>query len=154
MYFRTFVFRRSDIEDLVQEVAAKAWEQLATYDAFRPFEPWLLAIAKFELLSYLRDHKRSRLVFNETLVAKLSDTLEDMQSNRELPALDALEQCLSRVPGDDRELLRQRFELDKTGQAIAESLQLSGATVSRRFQRIYSQLLLCVRQAMREGASQ
>ncbi|MFK7789501.1 MAG: sigma-70 family RNA polymerase sigma factor [Phycisphaeraceae bacterium] len=154
MYFRTFVFRRSDIEDLTQEAAAKAWEQLGTYDPTRPFEPWLLTIAKFELLSYLRDHKRSRLVFSEALVDQLSDTLAEMQGKQELPALDALEQCLSRVPNDDRELLRQRFELDKTGQAIAEALQLSGATVSRRLQRIYSQLLLCVRQAMREGASQ
>lgn len=153
MYFRTFVFRRSDVEDLTQEAAAKAWERLATYDPARPFEPWLLTIAKYELLSYLRDHKRSRLVFNEALVDQLSETLEDMHEKAELPALDALERCLSRVPSDDRELLRQRFELDKTGQAIAEALQLSGATVSRRLRRIYSQLLLCVRHAMREGVS-
>ena len=154
MYFRTFVFRRSDVEDLTQEAAAKAWEQLATYDPSRPFEPWLLTIAKYELLSYLRDHKRSRLVFSDAIVDQLSDTLHDMQGKQELPGLDALDQCLARVPSDDRELLRQRFELDKTGQAIAEALDVSGATVSRRLQRIYSQLMLCVRRAMREGASQ
>lgn len=152
LYFRTFVFRQTDVDDLTQETAAKAWEQLASYDATRPFEPWVLAIAKFELLSYLRDHKRSRVVFSEPMVGQLAETLTDMQANRQLPELDALERCLSRVPSDDRELLRQRFELNKTGSAIAQALSLSNATVSRRLQRIYSQLLLCVRRGMREGA--
>lgn len=150
LYFRTFVFRKSDVDDLTQETAAKAWEQLHTYDSSRPFEPWLLTIAKYELLSYLRDRKRSKLVFDEAIVDQLSDTLSEMQAKQELPELDALERCLGRVPSDDRELLRQRFELNKTGSAIALALQLSSATVSRRLQRIYSQLLLCVRRAMRE----
>ena len=153
LYFRTFVFRKADVDDLTQETAAKAWEQLATYDADRPFEPWLLAIARYELLSYLRDHKRSRLVFDEAIVDQLANTLEDMQGKNELHELDALERCLSRVPSDDRELLRQRFELNKTGQAIARALHLSSATVSRRLQRVYSQLLLCIRSATREGAA-
>ena len=153
LYFRTFVFRKSDVDDLTQETAAKAWEQLHTYDADRLFEPWLLAIAKYELLSYLRDKKRSKLVFDVAIVDQLCGTLVDMQSKHELPELDALERCLSRVPSDDRELLRQRFELDKTGSAIAKALQLSSATVSRRLQRIYSQLLLCIRRVDREGAA-
>ena len=153
LYFRTFVFRKSDVEDLTQETAAKAWEQLHTYDADRPFEPWLLAIAKYELLSYLRDKKRSRLVFDEAIVDQLCGTLVDMQASNELPELDALERCLARVPSDDRELLRQRFELNLTGIAIAKALQLSSATVSRRLQRIYSQLLLCIRRIDREGGS-
>ncbi|MEM6257718.1 MAG: sigma-70 family RNA polymerase sigma factor [Planctomycetota bacterium] len=153
LYFRTFVFRKADVDDLTQETAAKAWEQLSDYDANRPFEPWLLAIAKYELLSYLRNHKRSKLVFDAAIVDQLSNTLEDMQAKQELPELDALERCLARVPGEDRELLRQRFELNKTGNAIAESLELSSATVSRRLQRIYAQLLICVRRVTREGAS-
>lgn len=153
LYFRTIVFSKSDVDDLTQETAAKAWEQLHTYDASRPFAPWLMAIAKFELMSYLRNHKRSRIVFDESIVEQLSDTLADMQAKQELPELDALERCLSRVPSDDRELLRQRFELDKTGSAIAEALQLSNATISRRFQRIYGQLLLCIRHVSREGGT-
>lgn len=153
LYFRTFVFRKSDVDDLTQEAAAKAWEQLDTYDAARPFEPWLMTIARFELLSYLRDHKRSRLVFDDAVVDQLTQTLTQMQAEQALPELDALEQCLSRVPSDDRELLRQRFELNKTGSAIAEALKLSNATVSRRLQRVYGQLLLCIRRVKREEAS-
>jgi len=151
LYFRTFVFRKADVDDLTQEAAAKAWEQLADYDPARPFEPWLMAIARYELLSYLRDHKRSKLVFDEDTINRLSDTLVDMQDR--LPELDALERCLARVPSEDRELLRQRFELNKTGSAIAKALKLSNATITRRFQRVYAQLLLCIRSATREGAS-
>lgn len=154
LYFRAFVFRKADVDDLTQETAAKAWEQLHSYDSARPFGPWLLAIAKYELLSYLRDHKRSKLVFDESIIEQLSGTLTQMQANRDLPELDALERCLSRVPSDDRELLRQRFEMNKTGSAIAQAMQLSSATVSRRLQRIYSQLMICVRRVTREGAAQ
>ena len=153
LYFRTFVFRKADVDDLTQETAAKAWEQLSTYDAARPFEPWLMTIARYELLSYLRDHKRSRLVFDESVVQQLTETLTQMKAEHALPELEALERCLTRVPSDDRELLRQRFELNKTGSAIAEAMSLSNATVSRRLQRIYGQLLLCIRRVNREGAA-
>lgn len=152
LFIRSFVFKRSDVDDLVQEVAAKAWEQLPSYDTARPFDSWLFAIAKYEVLSYIRDRKRDRLVFGEAVVEKLAGTLDEMSQAQQLPQLEALELCLSRVPSDDRELLRQRFELNKSGQAIAKTLHISGATVSRRLQRVYGQLLLCVRGQLRDEA--
>jgi len=154
LYVRAMLFKRSDVDDLVQEVAAKAWEQLADYDPARPFDHWLLAIAKYEVLSYIRDKKRSKIVFNsEAVIDQLSTTFQSMSDKQQIPSLEALERCLARVPSDDRELLRQRFEQNKTGQAIAQVLNISGATVSRRLQRVYSQLLLCVRGFLREEAS-
>jgi RNA polymerase sigma-70 factor (ECF subfamily) len=150
LYIRSLVFAQSDVDDLVQDVAAKAWERLDTYDPQRPFEAWLITLARYEVLSYFKARKRDRLVLDEHVAERVADTMQSMTDRNELFTLDALERCLARVRPDDRELLRQRFDLNKTGEAIAAALKVSGATVSRRLARIYAGLLVCVKSAMRQ----
>src|SRR3979490_3243011 len=47
-YRRSFL-ERADVEDLVQEVLLSVHAVRATYDATRPFIPWLLAITRNRL---------------------------------------------------------------------------------------------------------
>lgn len=150
LYVRSLVFNKSDVDDLVQDVAAKAFERLGTYDPARPFEAWLITLARYEVLSYFKSRKRDRLVFDECVAEKVADTMQTMSDRNELFTLEVLERCLTRVRPDDRELLRQRFDLNKTGEAIAEALKVSGATVSRRLSKLYSVLLVCVKSTLRQ----
>ena len=41
-----FVPTREDAEDVVQDAFARAWRQLARYDATRPFAPWFFTILR------------------------------------------------------------------------------------------------------------
>lgn len=150
LYIRSLVFSKADVDDLVQDVAAKAWERLDTYDPGRPFEAWIVTLAKYEVLSYFKSRQRDRLVFDENVAEKVADAVQAMSNRNELFALDLLDRCLARVRSEDRELLRRRFELNQTGEAIAIALKVSGATISRRLAGLYSQLLVCVRSAMRQ----
>ena len=49
------------IEDLVQDVLLAVHQKRATYDASRPFLPWLAAIARYRWLDHLRKVYRREL---------------------------------------------------------------------------------------------
>jgi RNA polymerase sigma-70 factor (ECF subfamily) len=49
------------IEDLVQDVLLAVHQKRATYDATRPFLPWLAAIARYRWLDHLRKVYRREL---------------------------------------------------------------------------------------------
>src|SRR5262249_21131355 len=49
---------REDVEDVVQDILLTVHSVRATYDARRPFKPWLLAIARRRTVDWLRRHGR------------------------------------------------------------------------------------------------
>lgn len=68
-----------DLEDLVQEVLLAVHKVRATYDAARPFLPWLFAIAHNRSVDLLR--RRARLSKNEVTVAEYPETFDDAATN-------------------------------------------------------------------------
>lgn len=57
-YGRRFLSDRAPIEDVVQEVFIKTYENIQSYDATRPFSPWIYRIAHNQFVSALRAHSR------------------------------------------------------------------------------------------------
>jgi RNA polymerase sigma-70 factor (ECF subfamily) len=47
-------------EDIVQETLIAVYTKRATYDSRRPFEPWLMSIARYKLIDSLRGWGRRR----------------------------------------------------------------------------------------------
>ena len=54
-----------DLDDLFQETSLKLWEIFDEYDASRPFLPWALRIAYFQVLRFRKKRSRDRLVFSD-----------------------------------------------------------------------------------------
>jgi RNA polymerase sigma-70 factor (ECF subfamily) len=62
-HLRAFLRRRlsswpDEVEDLVQESLLAIHNQRATYDAGAPLTAWMVAIAKYKLIDWLRRHAR------------------------------------------------------------------------------------------------
>src|SRR5262245_39823942 len=70
-----------DAEDVLQEVAVSVAKNYSSYDAARPFVAWALGIARNHMLMYFRRYHRSRLVFNEQLMASVGQHLESMSES-------------------------------------------------------------------------
>ena len=60
-YGRKFLSETAPIEDVVQEVFIKAYQNIQSYDAARPFSPWIYRIAHNLFVNALRS--KSRLPF-------------------------------------------------------------------------------------------
>jgi RNA polymerase sigma-70 factor, ECF subfamily len=65
---RRYARRESEVEDIVQEIWAKAFQKLGGFRAEAPFEHWLMRLAVRTCYDFLRGHQRNR----ETSFTELS----------------------------------------------------------------------------------
>ena len=97
-----FLRRRApagDIEDVYQEVLLAVHRARHTYDARRPFEPWLFAIARFVAVSYFRRQARVR---REVPVA----TVPEQAIGDEGPSRRQIAEALRGLSPTEREAIR------------------------------------------------
>lgn len=57
---RRYARRESEVEDIVQEVWAKAYQKLESFRGEAPFEHWLMRMAVRTCYDFLRGHQRNR----------------------------------------------------------------------------------------------
>ncbi len=67
-YVFTLVPHPADAEDVLQEAAARLWENLAKYDPQRPFIPWAIRFAYLEILKWRQRQTRDRLIFSDEML--------------------------------------------------------------------------------------
>ncbi|MBM83093.1 MAG: hypothetical protein CMJ78_21235 [Planctomycetaceae bacterium] len=107
----------ADAEDLLQETAKKIWQQFEQYQTDKPFLPWACTIARYELLSHLKRQQVRRKYFSNEVVELLADDWSRRDEAREGQSR-ALEQCVKKLPDDDRRLLHLRYEGEESIQEL------------------------------------
>src|SRR5688572_19541926 len=70
---RRYARRESEVEDIVQEVWAKAYSHLSGFRGEAPFEHWLMRLAVRTCYDFLRKHQRNR----EMSFSEISEPEED-----------------------------------------------------------------------------
>src|SRR5215472_10134782 len=70
---RRYARRESEVEDIVQEVWLKAFENLRSFRGEAPFEHWLMRLAVRTCYDFLRGHQRNR----ESSFSELSESETD-----------------------------------------------------------------------------
>jgi RNA polymerase sigma-70 factor (ECF subfamily) len=146
-HVRRLVPARADADDVMQDISIVLWEK---FDAFREgadFKAWAFGVARFEVLAWLRDRGRERLVLDEEVITKLAEetAVDEPRLERQR---EALEQCMKKVPGDQRDLLMQAYQSESR---IHEVAQGSGRSVAGFYQwlhRMRKLLLECIRRAL------
>ena len=99
----------------------------------------------------MRSPARSCAVSNQRAARFLNrEILERLAREREQheailrDRLQALEQCLQRLPAADQELVRQRYQAKVEADALARGLGTSRRTLFRELERIRRLLLDCI----------
>jgi RNA polymerase sigma-70 factor (ECF subfamily) len=151
-HVRRLVPTRADADDVMQEISVVLWEKFDSFREDGDFKAWAFGVARFEVLAWLRDRGRDRLVLDEEVATKIAgETAEDeprLERQRE-----ALEHCMKKVPDDQRNLLMQAYQPECRIQEVAER---SGRTVAGFYQwlhRMRKQLLDCIRRALAQEAT-
>ena len=75
-FVRSLVPTIADSNDVMQEVAIVLWQKFAEYKTSEDFRRWSFTVAKFKVLSWLRDRMRDRHVFGAETLELLSDEAE------------------------------------------------------------------------------
>lgn len=147
-YIRSLVYNPSDVDDILQEIAAIGWQKYASYDSSRPFDAWIFGIAKMQVRSYLTYRRRDKHIFGDEALNLLEQVASKMSEHTDAYK-DALQECLAHISHGDQQLLQHRFERCSSNREVSIAAGLSESKVSRSLNRIYAALMLCVKRRMR-----
>lgn len=138
----TLLAGAADAADVLQETNRVLWRKAAAYDPARPFLPWALTVARFEVLAHRKRQARDRLVFDDALLDQIAAEYERQSAHG--GALQALERCLQKLPAAQRELVDRRYLHGESVNAIAGRQGRAANAVSALLYRIRSLLADCV----------
>ena len=146
-HVRRLVPARADADDVMQEISVVLWQKFDSFREGADFRAWAFGVARFEVLAWLRDRGRDRLVLDEEVITKIAEetTVEEPRLQRQR---EALEHCMKKVPEGQRGLLMQAYQPESRIQDVAQG---SGRTVPGFYQwlhRMRKLLLDCIRRAL------
>ncbi len=151
-YIRALVKDGAAAQDVLQETVLVLFRRFGEYDENRPFLAWALGVARYQVLGLHRDRARSSLVFDPELLEQLTE-----QWAEAAPASDwrswALQECLDKLQGRPREVVRWRYFEELTADEIAARLKSKGASIRVMLQRIREQLRACIERRILEERS-
>lgn len=152
-YIASVVRDHSVLKDIVQGTALVLLKKFPDYDPARPFLPWALGVAKFQILGYQRDSARSLVRFDSELLDRYTESWAQVEPEISDEA-SALKECLKGVSGKSREVVQLRYFEDLASPEIADRLGLKPGNVRVMLQRVREELRQCVERRMRaEGGA-
>lgn len=149
-YISSNVFDSHGAEDIIQETAKAVAEKFHTFDTSRPFTPWVLAIARNQLLNYYRGQSRNKFVLNEQALMSCCTAFERVESELE-DRRNALKICIEQIVGKSASVLHMRYEEEMPIKDIATNLGIASSTVSVMLFRVRSTLERCIRKQLALG---
>jgi RNA polymerase sigma-70 factor (ECF subfamily) len=128
---------REQVEDLVQEVFMKAFDNLESYNTQYAFSTWIYRIATNHTIDYLRKKKLKTLSINDPVTTKdgemnvqLPD--ENFETDRAIirkQRKKMIESAISNLPEKYRDVIKMRHMEEMSYQEISDELDLPLGTV-------------------------
>lgn len=148
--------RDSEVEDIVQEIWAKAFQKLASFRGDAPFEHWLMRMAVRTCYDFLRQHQRNR----ESTFSELTDREEDwlekfaaapQNANEDSEAARALVERLLEMLSPPSRVVITLLEIeDRSVKEIAELTGWSVPLVKVRAFRARAEMRKCLQRLGRD----
>jgi RNA polymerase sigma-70 factor, ECF subfamily len=139
---------RQDAQEALQATCVKLWEKSADWDPETEFLPWAFAVARFTILSQIRDKIRDRLVFDEDVVLSMATETETAASQFE-DRREALGNCLRKLKSDQRDLLNGYYLAGSTVRELSNATGRSESAVKMILLRLRVQLGHCIERQLR-----
>jgi len=153
VFLGTHVRDRHALDDLLQDVFLRALHGLPTLRDPAAFHSWLLGIARHRVLEHLRERVRTantdrqafEALFDRGQIGLLESDDEDARTGVEL---EALRQCLRRLPAPGARLIREHYFKGRPLTWCAEQEGKNESTVRMTLFRLREGLRDCVRRRM------
>jgi RNA polymerase sigma-70 factor (ECF subfamily) len=146
-FVRSLLAARSGASEVMQEVGVVLWQKFAEFDASRDFRKWAFGVARYEVLTYLRDKLRDRHIFDDALVNRLADDAAAAEPRHDAQR-EALEACLQKLPPTQRELVLSAYTKGTRIDELAAQRGQTPMSLYKVLHRVRQALLECVRRQL------
>ncbi len=135
--------------DIRQAVNMILWRKREKFRPGSSFKNWAFRIAQLEVKSYLRQHRKRRVVaFDADLIEcfaeELPATIDELPDRRL-----ALAECLKKLTPKDGELIRHHYWSGGTLTTLARATERSVGTLKARLFQLRGSLRQCIRGHLR-----
>jgi RNA polymerase sigma-70 factor len=145
-FIMTLVFNYHDAEEVFQNTSVVLWNKFGDFESGSDFFAWASRVAYYEVLSLMKQRRRSRTFSDETLELLANEAIA--VSDRSAERHEALEDCLGQLAPTDRALLQERYYFQRPPKKIAAMQSRSIHSVYRALNRIHNLLLNCVQRTL------
>lgn len=151
-YVAALVPTVGDAQEIVQQTAVVLWEKFDQYDRSRPFAPWACRFALNVTRQWMARRQRWKALLEGGLAEELALRREQLlpEFNERLTHLN---HCLSKLPGDQRELVDGYYFQQSDVESLAGQTSRTIEAMYKALQRIRRQLRDCIERAQREEAT-
>jgi RNA polymerase sigma-70 factor (ECF subfamily) len=145
-FIRSVAFDKDLVDDVFQDTIVAAWEQIDSFDRSKPIGPWLRGIARNCL--YTASRKRRKAIIDDEAVLsgieRQSAHIETLAGDTLGERTAALNDCLERLPSEQREAVHLCYFRDLPANRAAEVAHVSHEAMRKRLQRARADLLECL----------
>ncbi len=149
VYLARYVFSADQIDDIAQDVFITAYRRLETFRFESKFSTWLLAIARNKAMQFLRTEirrrRRQQNYLESTVVRQRLEQAESEKPARELERIDALRDCLEKLPSHGRNMIDKFYFQKISTSQIAEAESKNNGAIRMKLFRIRQKLANCVK---------
>lgn len=149
VYIVSLVFNPTDAYDVLQDTNLALWQKFDDYTSGTNFYAWASEIAKYRALRFRQKRANRFHLHDETLVESLATKVADRSEEQQKNRLDALKNCLEKLPEKDQVIIRGRYEPDCTLRKLSHRLGRSENALSQALRRIRRQLAECIQRRLR-----
>lgn len=129
-------------EDIMQDTIIRLWLKYSTFEPGTNFAAWGVSYAKYVIMEYRKKNRGSCVQFDNQSLDNLSILFE---SDRHVDyRVEALRDCLSKLPEASRQVIRMRYSDNLTIKSIAIRLGRSIPGMYKAMMKIQSLLQECV----------
>lgn len=144
-------FHSDAVTDILQETNLRLISEQDRYNPDLPFMPWAITYAKHQVLGYLRDLSRERVLFSSETIDRISDICAGTHgtgsgvSDAKLGLLERLRVCRAKLKERERLLLQLFYDEETPIKVIAGRLGRKEPSVRVTLSNIRRKLGSCVR---------
>ncbi len=135
-------------EDVFQEVSVLVLEKHHEVYGPEAFPAWIRSLARYRALDQVRKRKRNPISLSADVIESLDSDWDDLDRNEDSDRIAALKRCLERLTPRSRRLVELRYEENRNGKQIAETVRRPLNTVYVALSRIHGNLAECVRRRL------
>lgn len=143
VFVRSLINDFHQSEEVLQRVAVALVRKYGQYDPARPFVAWAIGCAKIEVLTFLREKGKERLLFDNSLVERIAESCQ--RAEREpMPISRFLDDCVEELDGRARRAIQLRYAGNLRSLGIAREMQISDGAARMLLSRARTLLRKCL----------